>query len=126
MKVGNDIKDFQIEVKTYASHQYAGASGDFNPIHLDNDFAKEVGLPGLILHGLCSMAYVYTGVMGDKDPSKIKKLRVRFKMPVRPHDKLTVKGKITDIENNLAGIDLVMENQNNEPVITNGFAVVEI
>lgn len=126
MKVGDDIKDFHIEVKTYASHQYAGASGDFNPIHLDNDFAKKVGLPGLILHGLCSMAYVYRGVMGDKDPSKIKKLRVRFKMPVRPHDKLTIKGKVTGIENNLAGIDLVMENQNSEPVITNGFAVVEV
>lgn len=126
MKVGDDIKDFQIEVKTYASHQYAGASGDFNPIHLDNDFAKKVGLPGLILHGLCTMAYVYRGVMVDKDPSKIKKLRVRFKMPVRPHDKLTVKGKVTGVENNLAGIDLIMENQNNEPVITNGFAVVEI
>lgn len=126
MKVGDEINKFQVEVGPYTSHQYAGASGDFNPIHLDNDFAKKVGLPSLILHGLCTMAFVYRGVMGDKDPSKIKKLKVRFKMPVKPYDKLSVKGSVTGVEGNLAGIDLVMENQNGEQVISNGFAVVEV
>ncbi len=125
MKVNDEIKPFEIEVGKHATYRYAGASGDFNPIHLDNDFAKEVGLPGIILHGLCTMAYVSRAVLKDKDPAKLKKIRVRFKMPVRPKDKLVVKGKVTGIENNLTGIDLLVENQNNEQVITNGFAVVE-
>jgi len=124
MKVGEKIS-FEVEVKKYAPHHYAGASLDFNPIHIDSDFAKKVGLPGNILHGLCTMAYVYRGVMGSKDPSKIKKLRVRFKQPVLPLEKLTVKGEVTGVEGNLAGIDLTVENQKGEQVISNGFAVVE-
>lgn len=125
MKVGEKIS-FDIEVEKYAPHYYAGASLDFNPIHIDSDFAKKVGLPGNILHGLCTMAYAYRGVMGSKDPSKIKKLRVRFKQPVLPLEKLTLKGEVTGLEGNLAGIDLAVENQKGEQVITNGFAVVEV
>lgn len=112
-KLEQEIQPFHIEIDKYRPYYYAGASLDFNLIHIDNDFAKKAGLGGIILQGLCTMAYVYRAVMGDNDPSKIKKLKVRFRQPVKPLDKITVKGNITD---------LVAENQKGEQVITNGSA----
>ena len=127
-KINEEIKPLEIEIDKYCPYYYAGASGDFNPIHIDNEFARRVGLEGIILQGLCTMAYVYRLVMGDKgkDPSKIKKLKVRFRQVVRPLDKLTIKGKVSKIENNLVTFDLLAENQKNEQVITNASATIEI
>ena len=58
MKQGDDIPELAVTPDKYLPHRYAGASGDFNPIHIDNDFAQQVGLPRNILHGLYSMAQV--------------------------------------------------------------------
>ena len=123
-QVNQEIQTLQIEVDKYRSYYYAGASGDFNPIHIDNDFAKRVGLGGVILHGLCTMAYVYRGVMGTTDPNKLKKLKVRFRGMVRPLDVLTIKGKVIDVENEEVTIDLQVLNQKNEQVITNAHVVL--
>ncbi|GAA2053214.1 MaoC/PaaZ C-terminal domain-containing protein [Catenulispora yoronensis] len=66
--------------------RYAEPSGDHNPIHLDEDFARAVGLPGIINHGLCTMAFASHAVTGvaDADPRTLKRLAVRFAKPVRP------------------------------------------
>ena len=124
-KVNEEVKPLEVEVDKYRPYYYAGASGDFNLIHIDNDFAKKVGLGGIILQGLCTMAYVYRAAMRDKEPDKIKKFKVRFRQVVRPFDKLTIKGKISSIENNLTTIDLLAENQKGEQVITNASTVIE-
>ena len=124
-KLNQEIKPFEVNVDKYRPYYYAGASGDFNLIHIDNDFAKSVGLPGIILQGLCTMAYVYKAAMGDKDPGKIKKIKVRFRQVVKPLDQLTIKGKVSGIENNLETIELLAENQNKEQVITNAYAIIE-
>ena len=123
-KVNEDIKPFEIVVDKYCPFYYAGASGDFNPIHIDNDFAQSAGLSGIILQGLCTMAFVYKAVAGNRDPQEVKKIKVRFRNVVRPLDVLTVKGKITKTENNSATIDLSVKNQKNEDVITNAQAEV--
>jgi acyl dehydratase len=60
----------------YVTFRYAGASGDFNPIHLDDDFARSVGLPGRILHGLWTMAQV---ARAQGDPLALKSLSVQFR-----------------------------------------------
>ncbi len=124
-ETGKEIKPFEIEIDKYRPYYYAGASGDFNPIHLDDDFAKQVGLGGAILHGLCTMAYVYRAVMENNDPSKIKKIKVRFRQVVRPLDKLTIKEKVSGVKKNFTSIELVAENQKAEQVITNGFVMIE-
>ena len=124
-KVNEQIKPFEIVVDKYCPFYYAGASGDFNPIHIDNDFAKKAGLGGIILQGLCTMAFAYRAVMGDKDPEKIKKLKVRFRNVVKPLDRLTVKGRISDIQDKQILIDFIAENQKKEQVITNAQAVIE-
>jgi acyl dehydratase len=60
LKEGDSIPELKVTPDKYLPHRYAGASGDFNPIHIDPDFAKQVGLPGNILHGLWMMARVRT------------------------------------------------------------------
>jgi acyl dehydratase len=72
--------------------RYAEASGDRNPIHLDDNVARMVGLPGIIVHGLCTMAFVarviVDGLCGH-DPARLRELRVRFARPVRPGDSIS-------------------------------------
>jgi acyl dehydratase len=66
--------------------RYAEPSGDHNPIHLDPDFARAVGLPGIINHGLCTMAFASHAVIGiaEADPRNLERLAVRFARPVLP------------------------------------------
>src|ERR1043166_5167349 len=58
LNVGDQVEDLRVTPDKYLPHRYAGASGDFNPIHIDDEFAKAVGLPRNILHGLYSMGLV--------------------------------------------------------------------
>jgi acyl dehydratase len=72
--------------------RYADASGDHFAIHLDDDFARSVGLPGRIVHGLCTMALTGRAVLdaaGVSDPHAIRRLAVRFSAPLFPGDTLT-------------------------------------
>lgn len=125
MNINDEIKPFKVKIDKYRPYLYAGASLDFNPIHLDDEFAKKVGLPGKILHGLCTMAYTYRSVTENLDPGKIKKFKARFSNVVLPGDEITVKSKISNQENRITTIDLISENQNGHPVITNAQIVIE-
>jgi acyl dehydratase len=72
--------------------RYAEASGDHFAIHLDDEFARSVGLPGRIVHGLCTMAFTGRAVLeaaGVTDPHAIRRLAVRFSAPLFPGDTLT-------------------------------------
>lgn len=74
--------------------RYADASGDHFAIHLDDDFARSVGLPGRIVHGLCTMAFTGRAVLeaaGVADPREIRRLAVRFSAPLFPGDTLTTR-----------------------------------
>jgi acyl dehydratase len=71
--------------------RYAAASGDPMPIHLDEDAAKDAGLPGIIAHGLCMMAFTSWAVLselGGSDVDRLKRLAVRFSKMVLPGDDL--------------------------------------
>src|SRR5262245_1580004 len=74
--------------------RYAEASGDRNPIHVDENVARMAGLPGIIVHGLCTMAFtskVMIDNLCDRDPTRLKRLRVRFSRPVRPGETITTR-----------------------------------
>jgi len=74
------------------TQRYSVASGDPMPIHLDDAFAKSMGLPGIIVHGLCTMAYTSRVVVGSTcsdDPERLKRLAVRFARIVQPSEKVT-------------------------------------
>lgn len=80
------------EVAADQSLRYADASGDHNPIHKDPEAAKMAGLPGIILHGLCTMAFLHNALVRhlDGNPAAVRRLSVRFSRPVLMGDRLTL------------------------------------
>ena len=73
----------------YRPLYYAGASGDFNPLHVDADAGKKAGFGGPILQGLCTLAWAAeAAVRLYGEPTRLKKLKVRFSRPVKPGDQL--------------------------------------
>ena len=90
----------------YLPHRYAGASGDFNPIHIDPEFAKAVGLPSNILHGLYSMAQVaraHTDAAGD--PRALRRLSVQFRGLGLPGEEIVVTSTVREEADGLAIVD---------------------
>jgi acyl dehydratase len=90
--------ELRVTPDKYLPHRYAGASGDFNPIHIDVDFAKSVGLPQNILHGLYSMAQVAracTNAAGG-DPRSLRRLSVQFRGMGLPEQEIVVSGEVKE------------------------------
>ena len=92
--------DLKVTPDRYLPHRYAGASGDFNPIHIDPEFAKAVGLPGSILHGLYSMAITARGVnaLAGGDPRALKRLSVQFRGMGMPEQEIVVKTTVKEAD----------------------------
>ena len=82
--------ELKVTPDKYLPYRYAGASGDYNPIHLDPEFAKQVGLPSNILHGLYSMAQVARARGGD--PRSLRRLSVQFRGMGLPEQEIVVTG----------------------------------
>ncbi len=110
---------------------YAEASRDFNPIHIDEEFAKKTPLGGTIAHGMLILAYVSQMMTVAFGQSWLTggKLNIRFKAPARPGDVITVSGKIRKLDRSeehvLVDCDILCSNQKGEAVIT-GEAKVEM
>jgi 3-hydroxybutyryl-CoA dehydratase len=89
--------ELRVTPDKFLPHRYAGASGDFNPIHIDREFAQQVGLPSNILHGLYSMAQVAracTQAAGG-DPRSLRRLSVQFRGMGLPEQEIVVTGSET-------------------------------
>ena len=84
----DELREVTVTPGRYTTYLYAGASGDFNPIHLDDEFAQSVGLPSKILHGLWTMAQV-ARVQSD-DPLALKSLSVQFRGMGVPEKEITI------------------------------------
>jgi 3-hydroxybutyryl-CoA dehydratase len=86
--------ELKVTPDKYLPHRYAGASGDFNPIHIDREFAQQVGLPSNILHGLYSMAQVARAVTSTAggDPRSLRRLSVQFRGMGLPEQEIVVTG----------------------------------
>jgi acyl dehydratase len=111
----------------YLPHRYAGASGDFNPIHIDPEFAKAVGLPRNILHGLNSRAITAraaTAVAGD-DPRALKRLSVQFRGMGVPEQEIAVTGSVKSVADGIATLDLVAA-QGDTRIIRNAEAEIRL
>lgn len=108
--------------------RYADASGDDNPIHLDAEFARnQAGLPGIILHGMCTMAFASKAVLDsvcDSDPSRLSRIRVRFARPVFPGESLTTEGWIKQLERDQTIYGFTTKNSKGSLVLTEGQAEV--
>jgi acyl dehydratase len=126
LQTGAQIPELRITPDKYLTARYAGASGDFNPIHIDEDFAKAVGLPGRILHGLWTMAQVaraQTEAAGG--PEHLKRLRVQFRGMGVPEQEVVISGTVRESSEGLVIVDTVAE-QGGKQIIRNAEAELEV
>ena len=115
---GDSIPEWKVTPDKYLPYRYAGASGDFNPIHIDPEFAKAVGLPGNILHGLWMMAQVARGAaqLADGDPRALKRLSVQFRGMGFPEQELVVSGTVKEAADGRVTIDMVAAQGDNQVI----------
>jgi acyl dehydratase len=117
LQPGDELATLKVTPDKYLTVRYAGASGDFNPIHIDEEFAKQVGLPGRILHGLWTMSQVaraQTDAAGG--PHALKRLSVQFRGMGLPEKELTVTGRVVDLKDGRAIVETVAEQSGNQIV----------
>jgi len=126
LEPGGEVPALSVTPDKYVPHRYAGASGDFNPIHIDPEFAKAVGLPGNILHGLYVMGLVAranAGLAGG-DPRALKRLSVQFRGMGMPEQEIVVTGTVKSSDGDRVVIDTVAEQSGNQ-IIRNAEAELE-
>jgi 3-hydroxybutyryl-CoA dehydratase len=123
MEVGDSIPELRVTPDRFLPHRYAGASGDFNPIHIDKELATQVGLPGNILHGLYGMALVAraNAAAAGGDPRSLKRLSVQFRGMGLPEQEIVVSGTVTAVDGESAIVDTVAE-QSGKQIIKNAQA----
>jgi acyl dehydratase len=127
LNVGDQISELKVTPDKYLPHRYAGASGDFNPIHIDDELAKAVGLPRNILHGLYSMGLVAkaNAAVADGDPRALKRLSVQMRGMGVPEAEIVVTGTVKSAEGNRVVVDTVAQ-QGDTTLIKNAEAELEL
>jgi acyl dehydratase len=127
LQPGDSIPELRVTPDKYLPHRYAGASGDFNPIHIDPEFARQVGLPGNILHGLWMMAQVARGnaQLAEGDPRALKRLSVQFRGMGFPEQELVVTGTVKETEGDRVLVETVAAQGENR-VIRNAEAEIQV
>ncbi len=126
MQAGDRIPELKVTPDKYLTVRYAGASGDFNPIHIDEEFARQVGLPGRILHGLWTMAQVaraQTEAAGG--PHALRRLSVQFRGMGLPEREITVTGEVVGVADGVATVHAVAE-QDGKAIIRNAEAELAV
>jgi len=122
---GANIPELRVTPDRFLTVRYAGASGDFNPIHIDDEFARSVGLPSKILHGLWTMAQVaraHTAAAGG--PEHLKRLSVQFRGIGLPEQEIVVSGTVREANGLRIVTDTVAEQGGNQ-IIRNAEAEIE-
>lgn len=117
--------EHRLQVAEDQARRYAEASGDHNPIHLDDEMAKAMGFPRTIVHGLCVMALAQKAVLdgaADGRPDRLRGLAVEFAKPVFPGDTLSVIGWEVDTSPAGREIGFVVRNQREQEVLRAGVA----
>lgn len=127
MEVGDQITPRKVTPDSGLTKRYAAASGDPNPIHVDEEFAKSVGLPGVILHGLYSMAQVAQANVdaAGGDPRALRRLAVQFRGMGFPEQEITVTGTVKEKDGETVVIDTVAEQGGNQ-IIRNAEAELRL
>ncbi len=116
--------ELKVTPDPFVTVRYAGASGDFNPIHIDEEFARKVGLPGRILHGLWTMAQVaraHTEAAGG--PDKLGQLSVQFRGIGKLGEEIVVTGTVREVSDGTATVESEAD-QSGQKIIRNAVAEV--
>jgi acyl dehydratase len=126
MEPGDQLPDLKVTPDRYLTVRYAGASGDFNPIHIDEEFARSVGLPGRILHGLWTMAQVaraQTEAAGG--PERLKRLSVQFRGMGVPEQEVVVSSTVRELADGVATVDAEAR-QGDTRIVRRGLAELDL
>ncbi len=118
--------ELRVTPDRYVTVRYAGASGDFNPIHIDEDFAHEVGLPHRILHGLWTMAQVaraHTAAAGG--PDRLKSLSVQFRGMGQIGEEIVIEGTVKEVRDGVARV-VSEATQGGQRIIRNAVAEIAL
>ena len=123
VKVGDELPPLvKGPIQQIQLTRYAGASGDFNPIHQDDEFARAAGMGGVFAHGMLSMGFVGQLVTDWAGAGQVRKLGVRFAGLVRLKDIITCRGRVlaksSKDDVNLVDLEAWAENQKGEKVVT--------
>jgi acyl dehydratase len=129
IKVGDQVTPLTRTVTQEQISAYAEASGDLNPIHVNEEFARMVGLPGTIAHGMLNMGILTEAVSrwaGGSD--RVASSRCRFSKPLLPGDTITCTGKVVEVdeESGIATLDVGATSDRGDNVLTNGRATVRL
>ena len=123
---GQALPELKVTPDKYLTYRYAGASGDFNPIHIDEEFAQSVGLPGRILHGLWMMAQVARAVSAAGDgPEALRSLSIQFRGMGFPEQELSVSATVKDVGDGVATVEAEAF-QDGRRIIRNGQATLKV
>jgi acyl dehydratase len=126
LEEGQNLPDLTVTPDRYLTVRYAGASGDFNPIHIDEEFAKAAGLPGKILHGLWTMAQVARAqTEAGGGPESLKRLSVQFRGVGLPEQEVTVSSQVSEVSGGVAVVETVAEQGGNQ-IIRNAEAEIAV
>jgi acyl dehydratase len=123
VKAGESVAEFTQHVDSDQTFRYSPASGDPMPIHLDAHVARDAGLPGIIAHGFCMLAFASWGILqalGGEDVARLKRLAVRFSKPVLPGQDIN-----TRVWRNDATTYAFETDVDGTPVLRDGLAEVE-
>jgi acyl dehydratase len=127
VQVGDRLPEAAETIERVDLIKYAGASGDFNPIHWSDEVAKAVGLPGVIAHGMYSMAVAARMVAGwAGDPAAVRRLRVRFSAMIEPGQTLTAKGEVAEVDGTRVLVRFHAEDEKGNKVLSKGEAELEL
>jgi acyl dehydratase len=123
VKVGDELPPLvKGPIQQIQLTRYAGASGDFNPIHQDDEFARAAGMGGVFAHGMLSMGFVGQLVTDWAGAGQVRKLGVRFAGLVRLKDTITCRGRVlarsSKDDVNLVDLEVWAENDKGDKVLT--------
>jgi acyl dehydratase len=118
LQVGESVKEIQLEpVSRIDLIKYAGASGDFNPIHTIDEEAKKAGLPGIIAHGMWTMGNLAKLFTPYYEEGFVKDYSIRFKGMVFLNDVITLKATLKDVDEPNLRFQVLAVNQNGNEVL---------
>jgi acyl dehydratase len=123
VKVGDELPPLvKGPIQQIQLTRYAGASGDFNPIHQDDEFAKAAGMGGVFAHGMLSMGFVAQAVTDWAGAGRLRKIGVRFAALVRLKETVTCRGRVlaksSKDDEHLVELEIWAENDKGEKVVT--------
>jgi 3-hydroxybutyryl-CoA dehydratase len=122
-----DTFEWVREVDPYRPVFYAGASGDYNPIHIDRVVGRAAGYKGVILQGMCTFSWLSDACVAYLgDPASLKRLRARFTKPVQVGDVITFQGRCVAVEGGRARLEIDARNQAGDEVLKGAVADAQV